>query len=142
MQLHEWLEVIVGCMVKHYWSPSDEGKKTIMNWSPFWGSICSIKTHVQSSRSKCIGPKISHLSTNHRKGQLYTQVLRLNLWNYRSLEFHTTLVKFIYPEKATKFCKISTLLLTYVVPVKSKVDISQDFVAFSEHMNLTYKFFI
>ena len=47
----------------------------------------------------------------------------------------STLPKFIYSEKATKFCKISTLLLSYVVPVKSKVDISQNFVAFSEYMN-------
>ena len=29
-------------------------------------------------------------------------------------------LKFIYSEKATKFCKICTLLLSYVVPVKSK----------------------
>ena len=28
------------------------------------------------------------------------------------------LLKFIYSEKAVKFCKISTLLLSYVVPVK------------------------
>ena len=46
-------------------------------------------------------------------------------------------VKFIYSEKATKFCEISTLLLSYVVPVKSKVEISQNFVAFSEYMNFT-----
>ena len=39
-------------------------------------------------------------------------------------------LKFIYSEKAIKFCEISTLLLTYVVPVKSKV-------AFSEYMNFT-----
>ena len=45
------------------------------------------------------------------------------------------LVKFIYSEKATKFCEIFTLLLSYVVPVKNKVDISQNFVAFSEYMN-------
>ena len=44
-------------------------------------------------------------------------------------------IKFIYSEKATKFCEISTLLLSYVVPVKSKVEISQNFVAFSEYMN-------
>ena len=44
-------------------------------------------------------------------------------------------LKFIYSEKATKFCEISTLLLSYVVPVKSKVEISQNFVAFSEYMN-------
>ena len=44
-------------------------------------------------------------------------------------------LKFIYFEKATKFCEISTLLLSYVVPVKSKVDISQNFVASSEYIN-------
>ena len=49
------------------------------------------------------------------------------------------LLKFIYSEKATKFCKISTLLLSYVVPVKSQVEISQNFVAFSEYMNFTSK---
>ena len=32
----------------------------------------------------------------------------------------------------------ATLLLYYVVPVKSKVKISQNFVAFSEYMNFTY----
>ena len=48
-----------------------------------------------------------------------------------------SLVKFIYSEKATKFCEILTLLLPYVVPVKSKVKISQDCVAFSEDMNFT-----
>ena len=37
-------------------------------------------------------------------------------------------VKFIYSEKATKFCEIFTLLLTAVHTVKS-------FVAFSEYMN-------
>ena len=48
------------------------------------------------------------------------------------------ILKFMYSEKATKFCKISTLLLSYEVPVKSKVEISQNFVAFSEYMNFTY----
>ena len=48
-------------------------------------------------------------------------------------------LKFIYSEKATKFCEISTLLLSYVVPVKSKQEISQNFVAFSEYMNFTNK---
>ena len=36
---------------------------------------------------------------------------------------------------ATKFWEIFTLLLSYVVPVKSKVKILQTFVAFSEYMN-------
>ena len=46
-----------------------------------------------------------------------------------------TFLKFIYSEKATKFCEIFTLLLTTVHTVKSKVKISQNFVAFSEYMN-------
>ena len=44
-------------------------------------------------------------------------------------------LKFINSEKATKFCEISTLLLSYIVPVKSKVEILQNCVAFSEYMN-------
>ena len=48
-----------------------------------------------------------------------------------------TIVKFIYSEKATKFWEISTLDLSYVVPVKPTVEISQNFVVFSEYMNFT-----
>ena len=54
---------------------------------------------------------------------------------------HVVLIglKFIYYEKVTKFCEISTLLLSYVVPVKSKGEISQNFVAFLEYMNFNRK---
>ena len=45
------------------------------------------------------------------------------------------ILKFIYSEKATKFWEIFTLLLTVCSVVKSKVMISQNFVAFSEYMN-------
>ena len=38
-------------------------------------------------------------------------------------------------EKAAKFCEISTLLLFTVHTDKSKVEIAQNFVAFSEYMN-------
>ena len=53
----------------------------------------------------------------------------------------TTILKFIYSEKATKFCEIFTLFLSYVVvvPVKSKEKISQNFVAFSKYMNFMSK---
>ena len=44
-------------------------------------------------------------------------------------------IKFIYSEKATKIFEIFTLLLSYLVPVKSKVKISQNCVAFSEYIN-------
>ena len=46
-------------------------------------------------------------------------------------------LKLIYSEKAAKFCKISSVDLSYVVTVKSMVEISQNFVAFSEYMNFT-----
>ena len=46
-------------------------------------------------------------------------------------------VKFIYSEKATKLWKIPTLFLTACTGVNSKVEISQNFVAFSEYMNFT-----
>ena len=47
----------------------------------------------------------------------------------------TLVVKFIYSEKATNFCEISNIDLFYVVTVKSRVEILQNFVAFSEYMN-------
>ena len=51
-----------------------------------------------------------------------------------------SVVKFIYSERATKFCEIFTLLLTGTTQDKSKVKISQNFVAFSEYMNFTSNF--
>ena len=53
---------------------------------------------------------------------------------------YTNYLKFIYSEKATKFCEILTLLLTVCTVIKSKVKISQNFVAFSEYMNFTKTF--
>ena len=51
-------------------------------------------------------------------------------------------LKFIYSEKATKFCEIFPLLFTAVLTVKSKGKILQNFVAFSEYMNFkTFSFF-
>ena len=40
------------------------------------------------------------------------------------------ILKFIYSEKATKFCEIFTKDLSYAVTVKSTVEISQNFVGF------------
>ena len=48
-------------------------------------------------------------------------------------------LKFIYSEKATKFWEIFILLLSYVVPVKSKMKISQNCLALSEYTNFTKK---
>ena len=41
----------------------------------------------------------------------------------------------MYSEKNHKFCEISTLDLSYVVTIKSTVEISQNFMAFSEYVN-------
>ena len=49
----------------------------------------------------------------------------------------SSIAKFIYSEKATKFCEVFPLLLTTVHTVKSKGKISQNFVALSEYMNFT-----
>ena len=57
------------------------------------------------------------------------------------LVLHHMFLKFIYSEKTTKFCEIFNLLLSYGVPVKSKVKISQTFVAFSYYMNFIYLFY-
>ena len=43
----------------------------------------------------------------------------------------------LYSEKASKFGEIFTLLLTVWTVDKSKVKISQNFVAFSEYTNFT-----
>ena len=47
-----------------------------------------------------------------------------------------TYIMFIYSEKATKFCEISTVDLSYIVPVKSTI---AKFVAFSKYINFTYQ---
>ena len=53
-------------------------------------------------------------------------------------QFIIHVLKFLYSEKATKFCEIFPLILTTVHTVKSKGEISQNFVAFSEYMNFTF----
>ena len=45
----------------------------------------------------------------------------------QSLTVLEVIIKFIYSEKVTKFCKIFTLFLSFVVAVKIKVKISQKF---------------
>ena len=59
-------------------------------------------------------------------------------WGKINSEVEFIFIKFIYSEKATKFCEIFPLLLTTVHTIKSKGKISQNFVAFSEYMNFIY----
>ena len=48
-----------------------------------------------------------------------------------------TPLKFMYSEKATKFFEISAVDFSYVVPVKSTVEVSLNLVAFSGYKNFT-----
>ena len=56
--------------------------------------------------------------------------------------FNNNKLKFIYSEKATKFCEIFPLLLTVCTAIKSMGKSSQNFVAFSEYMNFNSLFAI
>ena len=58
--------------------------------------------------------------------------------DFEMISFGLESSSYVYSEKATKFCKIFTFLLSPVVLVKSKVKILQNFVAFSEYTNFTY----
>ena len=86
------------------------------------------------------------ISLIFKKPELYSQTMTYNatknrimrlailIWLFEPKDF---IIKFIYSEKATKLCEISTLLLSTVHTDKSKVEISQKIVAFSEYMNFT-----
>ena len=66
----------------------------------------------------------------HCTVSFYLQTIGPNLDNAAVVK-----LKFIYSEKATQFCEIYILDLSYVAMVKSTVEILQTFVAFSEYMN-------
>ena len=63
--------------------------------------ICPYNQYETCSKEKTPFQLIQHL-VDHCNAEVY-------------------MIKSIYSEKATKFCEISALLLSYVVPVKSKV---------------------
>ena len=89
----------------------------------------SLGQRKQKAKSIWLSTKILYWKRKNNSNQLLYE--KYSIW-------YMLLVKFIYSEKATKFCKIPTLLLSYVVPVKSKVEISQNCMAFSEYMNFNF----
>ena len=73
--------------------------------------------------------------------QLVSQKFGLSAIFFPSfLSYLFRILKLIYSEKATNFGKVSTVDLSYLVMVKSRIEISQNFLAFSEYMNFTYIF--
>ena len=65
------------------------------------------------------------------KGVNFANFSQINICNTQV----SNKVKFIYSEKATKFCEISTVDLSHVVTFKSLLEILQNFVVFSEYIN-------
>ena len=93
-------------------------------------------THKESEQKQYVSHTfLSFMLPCQPRNSLILEYFRICL---KSLFFEKVRIKFIYCEKATEFCEIFTLLLSYVVPVKSKVKISQNFVVFSEYMNFTW----
>ena len=118
--------------------------------------------HIQLPRKKCTD-LVSTLSGSYNWNNLMPNEAKKNLhWCFEKMPYVKDLLtssrlllivqiilfeidcaicytnlKFIYSEKATKFCGIFTLLLTVCTVVKSGVKISQHFVAFSEYMIFT-----
>ena len=111
-------------------------------------TIQSQKNPVCTSRLQSVG-QILHIFFNGIRYYtlLFAAELLATSYNTSHSSFKTTnffsehkgiqrgLLKFIYSEKATNFCKIFTILLTACTVVKSKGKILQNFVAFSEYMN-------
>ena len=60
-------------------------------------------------------------------------------FTHHTLLTYSCHLKFIYSEKAAKFCEISTVDLTFTSQDNSTVEISQKFVAFSEYINFILK---
>ena len=119
-------------------------------WDIYRGLFMRIKRRIHLSESQPHNCKEAHIHCSLNDNLFQTRPgYKLTISNHRIkiLASDTTglrhaistliqvILNFIYSEKATKFCEISTLLLSEVHTDKSKVEISQNFVAFSEYMN-------
>ena len=105
------------------WQKGEKLKPKIL--SKLRGGQCGHSPRLYTFRRPC--------TFNQKGGYLAILPPGIDHWNYFKIKW--CLLKFIYSEKGTKFCEIFTLLLSYVVPVKSKVKILQNFVASLECMN-------
>ena len=83
-----------------------------------------------------------HASSNSGTSILILYARNIQIISTTYIRVVSIVVEFFkYSEKATRFCKISTLDLTVLRTVKSKMEISQNFVAFSEYMNFTKRIY-
>ena len=110
---------------------------------PSWNAhFCSYPTfHCIISLSQLKIVQNTVFKTNRLKvfhWKIWCKILSRN-WYYLIAWNWNVHLKFIYSEKATKFCEISTVDLTVTTLDKSTVEILQNFVAFSEYMNFCFK---
>ena len=101
-----------------------------------WNSLKDSSMSLPTLSEATLHSLDTNFLNQYQSRKLQKRWNHFNIWML-SFAFTTQVqpLKFIHSEKATKFCKISTLNLSYVVTVKSTVEISQNFVAFSEYMN-------
>ena len=79
--------------------------------------------------------KLEKWCQKNRENLVKIRMLILQSKESRTYKKRGQVLKFIYSEEATKFCEIFTLLLSVCIVDKSKVEILQNFVAFSEYTN-------
>ena len=109
-------------------------------WLPFLLFFSAIK--ISANGNYCGQDKIWSFSMYVSLWFIYLNFLVENAWIFHWWHSIVRILKFIYSEKATKLCEIFTLFLTVCTIVKSIVKISQNCVAFSEHiMNFTNKIY-
>ena len=108
------------------------------NFVIFWVTKIAIRTStdrtVRTGFTNSISTADNRSSTNILTFSLSKTKKRKRILNL-VFELVWSVFKFTYSDKATNLCEISTVYLSYVVPVKSTMGILQNFVAFSEYIN-------
>ena len=99
------------------------------DWGQHYFLVLDLLKCLFSANRLKICPIIFNINA---KSNLYSNKRR---FSSKSNKFR---IMFMYSKKTTKFCKIFNWLFSNVVPVKSKVKISQNFMTFSEYMNFTF----
>ena len=89
--------------------------RTSLSFHNFLRNYCVCASLPETEIEKC----------NEIENRIYVFLLKHLMVIYKPWRRKLRLrLKFIYSEKTTNFCEIFTLLLSYVLPVKSKVEIS------------------
>ena len=92
-----------------------------------------LRLDLDSIWESIFGTKASDVGGQNQT-EMINEKIRIR-WGYNIRK--ANFLKFIYSEKPTKFCEISNVDLSYVVPVKSRLEILQNFMAFSKYVNFT-----